>query len=198
MDEKFLEHADDLIRTMTEKAIEAARQRDPMPDDFDGHCDCGNSIPDQRVALGYYRCIDCQSSLEKAAKMKRQEKAMRFSEEGLYKALEKIMRGTEQPMDCNQLYEHAEVREHAASANRVSDYLGNMWRKGLLTRVPSDGTTKARWSYLWKDSTPPGLVGVLPTARLLVERPTMIISEEGATIQIEMPDLTILVKQKKK
>lgn len=122
---------------------------------------------------------------------------MRFSEDGLYKALEKIMRGSESAMDCNQLFDFPEIREHAASANRVSDYLGNMWRKGLLSRIPSDGSTKAKWSYLWKERTPPGLVTVQHTAKLLVDRPTVIISEEGSTIQIEMPELTILIKQKK-
>ena len=122
---------------------------------------------------------------------------MRFSEDGLYKALEKIMRSSESAMGCNQLYDLPEVREHAASANRVSDYLGNMWRKGLLSRIPSDGTSKAKWGYLWKENTPPGLVTVQHTAKLLVDRPTVIITEDGSTIQIEMPELTILIKQKK-
>lgn len=123
---------------------------------------------------------------------------MRFSEDGLYRALEKIMRGSDVAMDCNQLYDYPEVREHAASANRVSDYLGNMWRKGMLSRIPSDGTSKAKWSYIWKEKTPPGLVTVQPTAKLLVDRPTVIITENGMTIQIEMPELTILIQQKKK
>ena len=122
---------------------------------------------------------------------------MRFSEEGLYRALEKIMRGASEPMDCNKLFEDPEVRNHAASANRVSDYLGNMWRKGLLTRLPAEGGSKAKWAYLWKENTPPGIVGVHHTTKLLVERPTVIITEDGATIQIEMPELTTLIKQKK-
>ena len=73
-----------------------------------------------------------------------------------------------------------------------------MWRKGLLSRIPSDGTYKAKWGYLWKENTPPpGLVTVQHTAKLLVDRPTVIITEDGSTIQIEMPELTILIKQKK-
>ena len=43
----------------------------------------------------------------------------------------------------------------------------------------------------------PGLVTVQHTAKLLVDRPTVIITEDGSTIQIEMPELTILIKQKK-
>ena len=57
---------------------------------------------------------------------------MRFSEEGLYRLLEKLLREAEGPMNCNELFDIAEVRDYAASPNRVSDYLGNMWRRGLL------------------------------------------------------------------
>ena len=31
---------------------------------------------------------------------------------------------------------------------------------------------------------------------LLVDRPTVVITEEGSTIQVELPNLTILIKQK--
>ncbi len=34
--------------------------------------------------------------------------------------------------------------------------------------------------------------------KLLVNRPTVVITEEGLTMQIEMPELTIIIKQKKK
>lgn len=122
---------------------------------------------------------------------------MRFSEEGLYRALEKVLREADEFMDCHQLYEHKDVQEHAASANRVSDYLGNMWRKGLLSRLPTTAPgSRSRWMYLWKDKTPPQLVTVQPTSKLLVDRPTVVITEEGKTIQIEMPELTILIRQK--
>lgn len=61
---------------------------------------------------------------------------MRYSEEGLYRLLEKLLRAAKEPKNCNELFDVAEVREYAASPNRVSDYLGNMWRRGLLRRVP--------------------------------------------------------------
>ena len=65
---------------------------------------------------------------------------MRHSEEGLYKALEKALRNAKDPMDCVQLFDLPEVKEHAASANRVSDYLGNLWRRGEVTPDPLDGS----------------------------------------------------------
>lgn len=125
---------------------------------------------------------------------------MRYSEEGLYKVLEKHLRGASEPMDCVRLFDIPEVREHAASANRVSDYLGNLWRRGVVLRVPSDGTSKARWAYQWVENKlmPKPAEAAQPYApRLLVDRPTVVITEEGTTIQLEFPNLTILVKQKK-
>lgn len=124
---------------------------------------------------------------------------MRHSEEGLYKALEQALRASKEPMDCTQLFDKPEIREHAASANRVSDYLGNLWRRGVVTRLPNDGAhSKARWSYQWKANPlspkPEGAVDYVP--RLLIDRPTVVITEEGKTIHIEMPNLTILIKQK--
>ena len=66
MDENFLENAEELTRSMTERAIQACRNAvSEPPKDFDGNCGCGNSVPAARAALGYYRCIECQSSLEK-------------------------------------------------------------------------------------------------------------------------------------
>lgn len=121
---------------------------------------------------------------------------MRHSEKGLFNALEKILRETGEPMDCNQLFEKPEVREYAATANRVSDYLGGLWRKGLVTRLPSssEGSSRARWMYQWKESAPIG-VGVEYAPRLLVDRPNVIISEEGKSIMLQMPHLTITIRQ---
>lgn len=69
---------------------------------------------------------------------------MRFSENGLFQALEKVLRETGEAMDCNQLYDMDSIREHAASPNRVSDYLGGLWRKGLVVRLPNEGDGKSR------------------------------------------------------
>jgi hypothetical protein len=123
---------------------------------------------------------------------------MRHSEKGLFQALEKVLRTTGEPMDCNQLFDLPEVREHAATANRVSDYLGGLWRKGLVTRLPSagDGVSRARWSYQWKDSAPPG-TGTEYAPRLIADRPNMVITEDGTTIHLTFPHLVISIRQTK-
>jgi hypothetical protein len=124
---------------------------------------------------------------------------MKDGEEGLYQLLEKILFEATEPLDAVQIYDMPGVRDFAASANRVSDYLGNIWRKGLAMRIPAGGEGRGpRWKYAWKGKAPVGSKAVEYTPKLLVNRPTVVITEEGLTLQIEMPELTILIKQKKK
>lgn len=124
---------------------------------------------------------------------------MSSGEEGLYQLLEKILFEANEPLDAVQIFDMPEVRKLAASANRVSDYLGNIWRKGLATRIPAGGEGRGpRWKYQWKTKVAPSQKTVEYTPKLLVNRPTVVITEEGLSMQIEMPDLTIIIKQKKK
>jgi hypothetical protein len=123
---------------------------------------------------------------------------MNHSEENLLEVLEKVLAAADRPLDCNELFDMPEVRPHAASANRVSDYLGNLWRKGKLSRVPAtDPGRGPRWKYQWKKKLSTGSTSVEYIPKLLADRPTMLISEQGDQIQIELSDLTILIKQKK-
>lgn len=122
---------------------------------------------------------------------------MRYSEQGLLEVLKKILRENGGPMDCRELFDMSEVREHAATVNRVSDYLGNLWRKGLLTRLPASGTGRgARWAYQWKTSAALNL-GEDYTPKVLLDRPQVVITEEGLTMNIITPHLTITIKQTK-
>lgn len=123
---------------------------------------------------------------------------MNNSEEGLYQLLEKILFEADGPLDSQQIYDIAEVRAIAPSANRVSDYLGNIWRKGLASRVPSgDAGRGPRWKYVWKKKSTAVERAIDYAPKLLVNRPTVVITEEGLNIQIEMPELSIIIRQKK-
>lgn len=124
---------------------------------------------------------------------------MSNGEEGLYQLLEKILFSAEEPLDAVQIYDMPEVRKLAPSANRVSDYLGNIWRKGLVSRVPAGGEGRGpRWKYAWKSKVPLKEKSIEYAPKLLVNRPTVVITEEGLTMQIEMPELSIIIRQKKK
>ena len=69
----------------------------------------------------------------------------------IYKVLEKHLRKAgDNPQTCVDLYEHRDVQELVESANRVSDYLGHMWRRGVLQRYYAANTTqRSRYAYTW-------------------------------------------------
>ena len=120
---------------------------------------------------------------------------MRHSEKGLFQVLEKILRERAEPMDCVQLFDIPEVKEFAATPNRVSDYLGGLWRKGMVTRsiAPDIGRSRSRYMYQWKTGELVSETDYRP--RLLVDRPSVVITEEGKTMFITTPHLTIMIKQ---
>lgn len=130
---------------------------------------------------------------------------MNKSEEGLYDALEHELRKSKEPLDCATLFDLPTVREHAQTVNRVSDYLGNLWRKGKVLRLPAPrlDNTRARWLYMWKPASQAKkhvvdmteAVEYNRTVSELLNRPNLSISEEGNVVVLTTPHLTITIKQ---
>jgi hypothetical protein len=124
------------------------------------------------------------------------------SEQGLFGALERELKKATEPLDCATLFDKPAVRKHAASVNRVSDYLGNLWRKGLVLRLPAPRLegTRARWLYVWKGRPPPKAPDMSeaiefdPSVQTVLTRARMEITEEGDSIVITLPAITITVK----
>ena len=123
---------------------------------------------------------------------------MAISESGLFPALERTLQAATAPLDCNQLYDLPEIKTHAASVNRVSDYLGNLWRKGLVERLqaPKYPDGRSRWLYRWRGNRAPSPEGIVYAPRVLADRPTMLVTEEGGMLNIELPNLLISIRQK--
>lgn len=127
-------------------------------------------------------------------------------EDGLFGALEAELKKAKEPLDCAALFDKPSIRAHAASVNRVSDYLGHLWRKGKVMRLPAprDDTTRARWMYVWKPSTPapkPSVAEAVEQAEQLsvnklLSRPNIEITEEGDTVVITLPAFTITVTKR--
>lgn len=65
MDENFVEQAERLAESEIQAGIARARTKEAMPSGFDGGCACGEPVAPARVALGYHRCITCQTLLER-------------------------------------------------------------------------------------------------------------------------------------
>lgn len=125
---------------------------------------------------------------------------MRHNETGLFPALEAALKAASQPLDCQALFDMPSIREHAASVNRVSDYLGGLWRKGLVIRLPApkDSNSRSRWVYEWKGSKGPKLhsTALEYAPKILSDRPTLLVTEDGNTVTVETPHLIIQIRQK--
>ena len=123
---------------------------------------------------------------------------MRNNETGLFPALEAALKAASQPLDSQAFYDMPSIREHAASVNRVSDYLGGLWRKGVVVRLPAPKIegSRSRWLYEWKGQKGPALYGTEYTPKILADRPTLLITEEGGSVTIELPNLIISIRQK--
>lgn len=129
------------------------------------------------------------------------------NENGLFKVLERELRKiAPEPKTCVELYELEEVRKLANSSNRVSDYLGGLWRKGLLLRIPAPRTdsSAARWMYAWKGHTgatdenayePPT---VHQLGNTLLKKPNIEITENGHLVTITVPGLSIVIRTDKR
>jgi hypothetical protein len=128
---------------------------------------------------------------------------MSKTELGLYTALENELKKSTEPLDSATLFERATIREHAQTVNRVSDYLGNMWRKGEVVRLPAPRheTNRSRWMYMWKGrrpAPPPTMdqAVVFADKKMLLQRPSIEISESGDTVTIELPNWVLTIKSR--
>ncbi len=127
---------------------------------------------------------------------------------GIYAILEKLLRATNEnkPLTCTDLFDDPEVKKYADSPNRVSDYIGHMWRRGLLQRwtAPRNLNNKARYAYTWKDKTTvepvPDKVSHMPDLKVLkspLTKPNVTIIEDENEIVLDFAEFTITVRSKK-
>lgn len=127
---------------------------------------------------------------------------------GIYHVIEKLLKASSEPLTCVDLYDTAEVRKYADSVNRVSDYLGHMWRRKLLKRfdVPRTQTSAARYAYSWRDMSlgapaqrhqQPRLEIVPPRPALpAADKPKLEVIPEANGLRIELPGFTVVIKSK--
>ncbi len=123
----------------------------------------------------------------------------------LFPAIETALKEATEPLDCNQLFSMSAINKIAPSANRVSDYLGVLFRRGLVTRLASgerEGSSRARWKYIWREKKPAkwkqaaAAEAVEYAPKAILDRPNVYITEDGANIHIELPALSITIKKK--
>ncbi len=127
---------------------------------------------------------------------------------GIYHVLETLLKSSEEPLTCVDLYDSPDVKKYADSANRVSDYLGHMYRRKLLRRfnAPKDGNSMARFAYLWKDMSvgapvqryaQPRLVTSVPRPLpAITPRQEVAVREDVDGLHIDLATFTITIKAK--
>ena len=75
MDENFLEAAELAQAVRIAAGItQASNAKKIRPFDFVGYCYCGEAVPQQRIELGYFVCVPCQSAAEKQQRRNTQGK----------------------------------------------------------------------------------------------------------------------------
>jgi hypothetical protein len=123
---------------------------------------------------------------------------MNNAELGLYDLLEALLKKANRPVTCVDLFALPEVKAKAASVNRVSDYLGGLWRKGRVSRSPAARSSKdsSHWAYSWRTEkyAKAPKRSQTETSRVLTRNPNVVITEDGDSITIVAPKFTITLK----
>jgi hypothetical protein len=116
------------------------------------------------------------------------------SDAEIYKILERHLKSSKEPLTCTALWDHADIKQHARSAEKVSDFLGLMWRRGLLQRwaVPKTSTDRSRFGYTWNENpadAEPIQLGSTPAKRADVN-----ITEENGRVTLEFEKFTVTIQ----
>jgi len=132
------------------------------------------------------------------------------SDRGIYQLLERYLREASYAMTCVNLMDINEIRKEAVkeyggddkdvriATNKLSDLLGFMWRRGLLTRYPAaqEGASLARWAYIWdkKDNARPA--EPVPSPSSNGKTGARITELEDGSVEIEFDKFSITIKPK--
>lgn len=120
----------------------------------------------------------------------------------IYQLVEHALRNAKTPQTCSQLMEVEGIRETALhefdtqdvqeASNKLSNLLGDLWRRGVLERSPADPSLrgKARFAYSWATTSLPQ---TSPRAR---ERPAIKITEKDNAVVIEVDDIIINIRRR--
>lgn len=122
------------------------------------------------------------------------------SDAEIYKILEELIRASgEEPVTCVELMDDHRVRRLAGNANRVSDYLGHMWRRGVLQRWYANTPGRSRYAYTWSESTdgerkPVERLTVVPKNK--ATKPVVNVTEEDGVVTVDCDTFTITITRK--
>lgn len=127
----------------------------------------------------------------------------------IYNVLEKHLRAAAYPMTVTMLMDIQEIHDTAIAelttegdvreaTNKLSDTLGFMWRRGLLTRFPApkESNSFARFSYIWDQQENSRPVQDTPIARANAGKIGFTITEIDDGVLLEFQKFTVMIKSK--
>lgn len=126
----------------------------------------------------------------------------------IYKILEEHLKmSRDTPLSCHDLWDFNDVRMNAKSVEKVSDYLGLMWRRNLLQRwtTPGTETSRARFAYKWKtnDTQPRSMPEAVsePKPKLAAvitnyKKANVTITEDGNRLILDFDGFTMTIQSK--
>jgi hypothetical protein len=129
------------------------------------------------------------------------------SDRTIYHLVENYLRKAKHPQTCVQLMEDADIRQEALddfgddlqiATNKLSDVVGHMWRRGLLTRFPAPKTSTsfARYAYMLSEQKPEESSPIPPSVKLKTKSIVGIVEHDDC-VEIEFEKFVIYVKVKK-
>lgn len=130
------------------------------------------------------------------------------SEKAIYQVLEKHLREAPEPLTCVDLIDRSDIyrefsKEYGGDkqslTNKVSDALGFMWRRGLVTRFPAprNTVTLARYSYVWDKKQDARSMESPPSVPLPdLKKSGFIVNEYGDGVMIEFEKFIVWVRPK--
>lgn len=132
------------------------------------------------------------------------------SSKDIYNVLEKHLRAAAYPLTVTMLMDIDEVRRTALdelsphdrderkATDKLSDTLGFMWRRGLLTRFPApkESNSFARYSYIWDQKEGSRPVQDAPIARASAGKVGFTVTEIDDGVLLEFQKFTVMIKAK--
>jgi len=117
---------------------------------------------------------------------------MRTPNEEVRTAVLRVLNQATEPLTASEVFDKPAIRELFPNLNRVSDYLGYMYRKGMLTREfkPMEGDQRHRWGYRLRAAQREDA----PGAEIVVmNRAGILITDDGKNVTIVSGDVRIVV-----
>lgn len=123
------------------------------------------------------------------------------SDAEIYKIIEQYLKESSVPLSSADLWERVDVQSNAKSADKVSDYLGLMWRRGLLQRwdAPATSVSRARYAYSWMseaDKVPEKVARALHSVASSYKKSNVTITEEDNRIVLDFDKFTLTIQAK--